>query len=130
MWSGLPNQPIHVTYILVFDPSWSRDRSGSLLTLPAPTLPFVCRAKESAALVLLPVSACSVVVAAGTGLVGPGGADELLPPPPPQAVSDKARHALAREITTHFGVEGRRIEIIEEHLLREELQAGNYLTRV
>src|SRR6266702_5028393 len=116
MWSCLPNQPSHVTYILVFDPPGSRDRSGSLLTLPAPTLPFVWRAKESAALVLLAVSACSVVVAPETGFVGPDGADELFFPPPPQAISHMARHALATEIATHFGVEGRRIDIIEEHL--------------
>jgi hypothetical protein len=83
-----------------------------LLTLPAPRLPFVCRVKESAALVLLPVSACRVVVAAGP--VGPGGADELVPPLPPQAVSDR-KHALARITRTQSNVEGRRIEIVEEH---------------
>src|SRR5215472_2409855 len=99
MWSCLPNQPSQVTYILVFDPPARRDRSGSLLTLLAPTLPFVCRAKESAALVLLPVSACSVVVGAGTGLVGAGDVDEVFPPPPPHEVSHKARQVLATETT-------------------------------
>jgi hypothetical protein len=74
MWSGRPNQPSQVTYILVFDPLYSRDRIGSLLTLAAPTLPFVCWTKESAALVLLPVSACRLVVVAGSELVGGIGA--------------------------------------------------------
>jgi hypothetical protein len=97
-----------------------------LLTLPPPRLPFVCRVKESAALVLLPVSACRVVVA--VGLVGLGGADELIRPLTPQAVSDR-KHALARTTWIHSNVEGRRIEIIEEHLLREELQSGTTLTR-
>src|SRR5438067_13781915 len=112
MWSCLPNQPNQVTNILVFDPPESRDRSGSLLEFPAPRLPLVCRAKESAVLGLLPVSACSVVVGPGAGFVGPGGPDEVFFPPPPQAVSDHAKHAPARETTTHFSVEGRRIDII------------------
>jgi hypothetical protein len=125
MWSCLPNQPSHVTYILVFDPPGIRDRSGSLLTLLAPTLPFVCRAKESAALVLLAVSACSVVVGDGSGFVGAGGGDELFVFALLQAVTHTPRHTLAREITAHFGVDRRRLEIIEENLLREGLQAAN-----
>jgi hypothetical protein len=88
MWSDLPNQPSQVTYILVFDPLYSRDWSEPLLTLLALMLPLVCRAKESAALVLLLVSACNVVVAVMTGAVGAEerGADEL-----PQATSKVAR---------------------------------------
>ena len=56
---------------------------GSLLTLPDPLLPLVCGTNESAALVLLPVSAARVVV----GLIvlgetegGGGLVDGLLPP--------------------------------------------------
>lgn len=60
---------------------------GSLLTLAAPAFPFVCCTNESAALVLLPVSAASVVV--GVIVVGvtgdwEGGGGEVgdgLPPP-------------------------------------------------
>jgi len=63
--------------------------------LPAPRLPFVCRVKELAALVLLPVSACNVVEGAGTGLVGAEGAEGVLLVPPPQAVSDQVIDALA-----------------------------------
>src|SRR5947207_7202625 len=130
MWSGLPNQPSHVTYILVFDPPGSRDRRGSLLTLPAPMLPFVCGANESAALVLLAVSACSVVVAPGTGFVGADGPDEFFAAPPPQAISDNVRHALTRGTATDFGVEGRQIDSIEEHFFVRNSRQGTTLTRI
>jgi hypothetical protein len=61
---------------------------GALLTLPAGGLPFVCRAKESAVLVLFPVSSCTVVVTPGSGLMGVGGTPEPeSPAEPPHATS-------------------------------------------
>src|SRR6185437_12411903 len=60
---------------------------GSLLTLAAPAFPFVCCTNESAALVLLPVSAARVAVGeivvgvTGDTEGGEGGlGDGLLPP--------------------------------------------------
>src|SRR5947209_18736837 len=108
MWSCLPNQPSHVTYILVFDSPGSRDLRGSLLTLPAPALPLVCRTNESAALVLLPVSACSVVAAPGP----PDPPDDLLVWALPHPDSQKTSPALARRIRAPFSGEGRRIGIM------------------
>ena len=66
---------------------------GSLLTFPAPALPLGCRAKELAALVLLLVSACRVVLAEGMGPDGDG-VCEL-----PQAASKAKRHTAATVIT-------------------------------
>ncbi len=60
---------------------------GSLLTLPAPALPFVCREKEAGALVLFVVSAATVVVAAGTEVPGVEDCDVDVADPP-QAMSD------------------------------------------
>jgi hypothetical protein len=60
---------------------------GSLLTLPAPALPFACREKEAGALVLFVVSAATVVVAAGTELPGVEDVDVDVADPP-QAMSD------------------------------------------
>jgi len=50
-------------YILVAELAYSRFRVGTLLIFVAPTLPLVCVVKLAAALVLLLVSAESVVVA-------------------------------------------------------------------
>lgn len=54
---------------------------GSLLTFAACALPLVCAEKESAVLVLLPVSACRVVVADGMVPVGVVGIVEVADPP-------------------------------------------------
>src|SRR5437762_8320069 len=74
---------------------------GTLLTLPAARLPFVCRTNESAVLVLFPASSCTVVVAPGSGLMGGGGAPEPVGEPP---------HATSRAIglaktTTPSGIQ-------------------------
>jgi hypothetical protein len=61
--SGPPNQGIKCANILAVDPAYSSVRVGILLTLPAPALPLLWTVKLSAALVLLDVSAVSVVVA-------------------------------------------------------------------
>jgi hypothetical protein len=45
---------------------------GSLLTLPEPALPLVCRANELAVLVLLPISIWRVVLGEGMEPVGDG----------------------------------------------------------
>src|SRR5579864_7249075 len=102
MWSDLPNQPIQATYILVLDPLYSRDWRGALLTLLAPTLPLVCRAKESAALVLLLISACKVVVAVETGALGgrEAGVDEF--PQATSKLSSPATTARPKVCTTHL----------------------------
>src|SRR5690242_9384100 len=73
------------------------DRIGNLLTFVAPALPLLWARKESAALVLLPVSAAKVVegvMLAGAG--GTGGAGVWLPPPPQaRSVSVKATERAA-----------------------------------
>src|SRR6185437_7571800 len=80
-----PNQATMCAKIFVVDPGYSKDLREALLTLPAFVLPFVCATKESAALVLLPVSAMKVVVGVNVGLAGGGeGGDGAPLPPPPQ----------------------------------------------
>src|SRR5579871_6961050 len=67
---------------------WRALRRETLLTLPAPALPFCCATKESAALVLLPRADC--------GLAGLGWVSELacgVIEPPPQAASPRVRAA-------------------------------------
>lgn len=63
MWFENPNQGIKWEKILVVEFAYSRVRVGTLLMFVAPTLPLVCDVNVDAALVLLPVSADSVVVA-------------------------------------------------------------------
>src|SRR5438094_2384779 len=83
MWLDPPNQPTRCAKICVVEPEYSSERIGSLLTFAAPALPLVACAKESAALVLLPVSAASVVVGLIDVDVGGWGAGSLPPPPAP-----------------------------------------------
>ena len=63
MWFENPNQGIKWEKILVVEFAYSRVRVGTLLIFVAPTLPLICEVNVEAALVLLPVSADSVVVA-------------------------------------------------------------------
>lgn len=77
---------------MVVEPEYKRERMGSLLTLAAPVLPLVCATKESAALVLLPVSAAKVVE--GVILAGAGEGETVGVcgwPAPPQASSGRIK---------------------------------------
>jgi hypothetical protein len=65
-----------------------------------------------------------VVVTGGIGFACPRCSDEPIVPVTPQAVRDKATYA--KEIATRLGVEGGQIEVIGDHLLREEHLKGIY----
>jgi hypothetical protein len=74
---------------------------GSLLTFAAGALPLVCDEKEFAVLVLLPVSACRVVVAGG---IVPVGVVEVGDPPQearsdPNTIKQRRKVAVFTETT-------------------------------
>jgi hypothetical protein len=76
-------------------------------------LPFVCRTKESAALVLFPVSAWSVVLGGGIAFV-PVDPDEPKWPVTPHEATINTTYVPVRGIATRLSVEGGGNRVIEK----------------